>query len=631
MNGASSSTSLSHRGMLSRLRHTPLRDLIRGRLSGRLDYRGLVAASGLPEPVSNTIIDVVRRTRLWRLEKGDVAAELIAHFTDGLDAGESGEQLVGAFGDPRAAARLIRRAKKRQRPVTWHAIRYAGLTLAAIVLIYSLSILYYFTGRPSVTTDYRQILNAEALAVPEDERAWPLYREALLGLQGHTELVQAFNRYPRPGEDGWDEAVAFVERNREVIALVRQAAQRPGLGFPVGYGLDDEDLALWPEESPEGDEMIITASLPHLAELRKLAKILMLDAQRAAADGNGATVVADLRAVLGMAGHAREAPFIICDLVSLALVNLGVQSLGGILAEEPKALTQDQLRDLAHQMASTDDLLRIRVEGERMMFKDLVQRIYTDDGVGDGRITDEGMRLFLGSLASGSGGTTPNGLPADWLLALPIIDFIASSRRETLAEVDQLLATFQAEAARPLWEAEASEADRQITEWKSTVMGTLSHPLPVLLMPALQKVYVHEERTIAQRDAVLAAIALVIHRHRHGGWPESLEALTPDLLPEVPPDRFDGQPLRYTIVDDQPRLYSLGTDRDDDGGRPVEWLKNGVPDYDAAARWVSREHLREMAEQPDASRGFNPVPDADWVLWPREIEPLRRTPDLPCR
>jgi hypothetical protein len=41
----------------------------------------------------------------------------------------------------------------------------------------------------------------------------------------------------------------------------------------------------------------------------------------------------------------------------------------------------------------------------------------------------------------------------------------------------------------------------------------------------------------------------------------------PDLLPAVPPDRYDGKPLRYQLVDGKPLVYSIGSDRDDDAGR----------------------------------------------------------------
>ena len=83
-------------GTLRRLRFTPLTDLLRGRLSGRLDVRARIDATGLPAPALALVRRVVRRTRLWRAEKVDVAAELAAHFADGLEAGATVDELVAA-------------------------------------------------------------------------------------------------------------------------------------------------------------------------------------------------------------------------------------------------------------------------------------------------------------------------------------------------------------------------------------------------------------------------------------------------------------------------------------------------------------------------------------------------------
>ena len=52
-----------------KIRQTPLRDVVRFRVTGRLDWRTPLAASGLPAPVIEKIIRVVQRTRLFRLEK----------------------------------------------------------------------------------------------------------------------------------------------------------------------------------------------------------------------------------------------------------------------------------------------------------------------------------------------------------------------------------------------------------------------------------------------------------------------------------------------------------------------------------------------------------------------------------
>ena len=69
---------------------------------------------------------------------------------------------------------------------------------------------------------------------------------------------------------------------------------------------------------------------------------------------------------------------------------------------------------------------------------------------------------------------------------------------------------------------------------------------------------------------LIRELALQIFRAEHVREAGQLEDLVPDVLPAVPLDPFTGQPLVYRPTADGPLLYSLGYDRRDDGGRPLE-------------------------------------------------------------
>ena len=72
---------------LRRLRYTPIRDLLRGRISGRLDLKAQIDAADLPTSAKQLVARVVRRAQLWPIERADVADELVAHFSDALRSG----------------------------------------------------------------------------------------------------------------------------------------------------------------------------------------------------------------------------------------------------------------------------------------------------------------------------------------------------------------------------------------------------------------------------------------------------------------------------------------------------------------------------------------------------------------
>ena len=72
-------------------------------------------------------------------------------------------------------------------------------------------------------------------------------------------------------------------------------------------------------------------------------------------------------------------------------------------------------------------------------------------------------------------------------------------------------------------------------------------------------------RTRASLSLTRAFVALRILRLETGAYPASLdEVVAKGLLPEVPGDFFDGQPLRYSA--EKRLLWSVGEDCADDGG-----------------------------------------------------------------
>ncbi len=387
-------------GLLRCLFNTPVRDLLRGRFTGRLDVRHSLRVAEIPPELRGIVLDVVHRTRLWRFEKADVGRELSAHFRDGLNRGESADALAVAFGPTRRAARLIRRAKHRGRSRAWRtwlrAGQGAGLVLIVLVGIYLVATIRLLTGRPQIARDYVVEVNAAAAAVPAGSRAWDLYREALLALGEVPAGLTSGDLYP--GAAGWAEAAGYLQRHSEAMELVRQGTSRAGLGYLVGYGIDEADRPLWPDVAdvdPTGrglSDRIAGELLTYLDSLNSLGWLLSVDALRAAELGDGTLATADIEAIMGIARHAMEVPLLLNNLVAVRQVSLGVTTLGEILADQPEVFTDEQLRRLAHRlMALFGGRLSARFEGEQMIFDDLVQRLYTDDGNGDGRLTAQGL------------------------------------------------------------------------------------------------------------------------------------------------------------------------------------------------------------------------------------------------
>jgi hypothetical protein len=98
-------------------------------------------------------------------------------------------------------------------------------------------------------------------------------------------------------------------------------------------------------------------------------------------------------------------------------------------------------------------------------------------------------------------------------------------------------------------------------------------------MPAIMKVGEATIRDNARLSCCVVALAAERFRLKHQRWSKALDELVPAFLAELPPDPYLGAPLRYADRDDGVVIYSVGRNRQDDGG---EDLRNGWNAYSTA-------------------------------------------------
>lgn len=586
----------------------------------------LVASADLPAPLADAITRVVRKTRLWPTERSLVAAELVAHFQDGIEKGTAQEVLLAEFGDARLAARLIRRAKLRGRPLWWRWLTRFGHGVLILVGLLVLTYLYTwgraYTWQPVLKQNYWHTLNAAALRVPPAERAAPRY-DALEGRLPKSAVLRDYEDL-RPGDPNWPSAVTYCASQRDLVDEIRAIAALPQLGAVLRSALEAREQALaveLPDENPPAVMLI----LPGFANQRAAAKLLALDARVSASQGDGARAAADLQALLGIARQTQDAPLLIGSLIHMSVAGLASTTLGEVLYDNPSALSDADLIAFAHALAALTPEGRFSLDfgAERACFHDLVQRIFTDEGNGNGVIRpDELLRWQVTTEPTPSGNQSSTLAPG-----LMLAPFLAS-RAATTAEYDAIMTQYEREAALPLWERHASAAESRIQALSRNLVARLRYLPVTVFIPALTNAMNLAERGTQTRDATLVAIALELYRREHGDWPPTLDALTPRLLPVVPRDRFDGKPLKYRVVEGHPVLYSVGSDRDDDDGRLPEAspkAKRPSARNREACEWIPPEQLI-------GPNGKREAVDGDWILWPlpRE-EQQRQTASVPAR
>lgn len=93
----------------------------------------------------------------------------------------------------------------------------------------------------------------------------------------------------------------------------------------------------------------------------------------------------------------------------------------------------------------------------------------------------------------------------------------------------------------------------------------IEHMLSRLLLPSRR---LHDVTLRTRGELRCGAVALAVERFRlrTGRWPATLAEIPKDLLPTMPLDPFDGQPVRYVRRADGVTIYTIGPDEHDDGG-----------------------------------------------------------------
>ncbi len=600
----------------------------------RADAEAVVAASGLPDELGALVLGVVRGCRLWKGERAEVARELCAHFRDGLESGVAAAELAGAFGDPAVAAKLISATRRKLRPRWWRAlramVRSAAVCLLVCICVYAVLALRFYVGSPNVARNIIEEMNAAALAAPRDQRAWPLYLEAKrrFGVLPEFMLEPEFAAPTSPDDRYWDRMAAWLDANTEALAAVRLAASKPVMGYRYSDTIDPELVRVNRQTMPGAgsvgiepeseNPMLLGVLLPHLGELRRLTWYLQSDIALAARRGDGGRYVADVRAVLGMAGHLLDERFLISNLVGIAIADVAFRSVTETAATAG-LLDDAELRELAHAVGGfAGGRIRLDVSGELLNVDDMLQRFFSDDGRGGGHYV---------------GGPELDRMYDDWGVARPrgeallkayrpIQSVMIASRREIREQAERFIAAAAVDDALPPWRHDERSSDDAYRALEATGIYSVMPIVEYLRGRSAESPVIEaaaaRDLVETRRAAALTALAAEAYRRDHGAWPASLSHLVPAYLPRVPLDPFDGAPLRYIgpgADGTPPRLYSVGVDQVDEGGAPPEDASRPMDVYNF--EFFKMDAKAEVAAGGSAAGGASPrVPRGDWVLWP---------------
>ena len=358
--------------------------------------------------------------------------------------------------------------------------------------------------------------------------------------------------------------------------------------------------------------------LPHLAQLRTAARILAVDMFAAAEIGDGERATRDAEAGIALSIHAQEGRFLVNDLVGVAMRRMTLGRMIALLEWKPELFTDSQLARM--QAAATSvpaQLQHLNLDSERLGFNDVVQRMYTDNGNGDGWFRPSLAQMEALGLAMALGETNPDApgdmtqrmAAASGVILAPFAALYVAGRRDMLDRYNTIISRYEEDASLPLRDFDHSRGAESDNEIETMMGGTTERwrwCLVSFLTPALGKA----SRVSAVGRAVCLATATGYaaerYRRAHGAWPNAASDLVPAFMATVPEDPWSGKPVLMSSDADGFRIWSIGRDGVDDRG-----------DLTICIPAVVGEHPGESAStNPDVRVPWNApqnAPTTDWV------------------
>ena len=546
--------------------------------------------SMLPVSVTDFIKLIIKKMRYRKKVGEEVEAELSAHFEDELkeckaeaEREQKAQQLVTEFGDVKMLAILLRRAKKRCRPlwrtVVARAIQAVGVLFVCLVLY----IVWFLTGKPVVTRDYIAEFNLMVRPVADESlNAATLYNKAIEVFEDLPEDVSKAlgKRYYEATQEDKQLIGKWLSDNEEVLELVIAGSKRP---------------YYW--QHYEGEDMM-SVLMPHLAGFRSMAFSLRWRSQLRAENGRYEEAFNDVKTLYLFGRHVKGTKLVLIEqLVGIAIEAIAVENLRNILSEhEIDSALLARLQKDFEQMKSVEDFT-MSFEGEKMFVYDEIQRCFTEDRFGGGHLylTRIGQ---IDSYGDESETTTVDIIleqlssPEGWARAVKVL-FFHPNKQQTREAADRFYAFCETFAQKTPAQIKAEGLGIE----KETIKIVGDNVFLSMLSPALGRAAEMGHRHRTNVEATISILALQRYKADKGSFPDNLQELvTAGYLRQLPVDVFSDKPLIYRKTDESFILYSIGGNFKDDGGK-AEIDSKGRPklwDYDGdAVFWpVTKEQVR---------------------------------------
>jgi len=400
-----------------------------------------------------------------------------------------------------------------------------------------------------------------------------------------TDYVAQFIELSKPANyDPNDNAAIYYEKAFE-------------LSIDKPEQLSDSDIKAWPTDLPEEKQILLqnwissniaalkqielgaqkpyywpgcykeksmfTVGQSNLHEVRNLSYVIRVRSKLNAREGNLNAAFSDLLMCYRFGRHFTGHKTLIEQLVGMAGSQLAIKSVFWILDEttpDPNLLKyyQQEFNELFKKQSFVIDFT-----AEKLVVYDGIQKIFTDDGKGDGHIPKACIEQMVNPPVA---------------LTFLFSDFTEEKksdweklrRKETTELVDKIFEYYNVIKDKP---PASLREEGKIPEEVIKEM-TKDNPLVNNLAETELRSIEYPFRCRVAADALETAFALLQYKAEKEQFPESLDQLvSAGYLRQLPMDPYGDGPLVYKRQGSDFMLYSLGADFDDDGGVHGKWGK----------------------------------------------------------
>lgn len=181
----------------------------------------------LPADTAELIRQIIKKMRYRKEVRSEVMAELTAHFEDELHDCKTDEEkqkkarhLIDDFGDAKLLAVLLRRAKKRCRPLWRTVVVRTFQTTGVLILCLIVYAVWFSTGKPTISVDYLALLNQlNRPEVQDEDNAWPYYQKAI---ELYVESDQRIIRLIAQQREDFNKRLSFDDLDKNIQDMIRK-------------------------------------------------------------------------------------------------------------------------------------------------------------------------------------------------------------------------------------------------------------------------------------------------------------------------------------------------------------------------------------------------------------------------